>query len=127
MTRLGTGLVSACLGVFLFATSGCEDKQCQDSLSSCRNEMSNLQKTSATQETQMKALKDQLAQSQAKIQELTTELESQKGGKGAGAKEEKGKAAEKDAKAEPAKTEKKAEKPEKAEKAPKAEKKAATK
>jgi len=106
MTRLGTVLASACLGAFLLATSGCEDKQCQDSLSSCRSEVSNLQKASTSQQTSMKELRDQLAQSQAKVQDLTKELESLKNGKGAKAKEEKGKAAE-EKKTEPAKAEKK--------------------
>jgi TolA-binding protein len=89
MTRLGTVLASGCLGAFLLVTSGCEDKQCQDSLSSCRTEVSNLQKMSETQQTAMKELREQLTQAQAKVQELTAQLEPQKGGKGTKAKEEK--------------------------------------
>jgi TolA-binding protein len=114
MTRLGTVLASGCLGAFLLVTSGCEDKQCQDSLSSCRTEVSNLQKMSETQQTAMRELREQLTQAQAKVQELTAQLEPQKGGKGTKAKEEKGKTAEEKAPS-PAKAEEKAAAPAKAE------------
>ncbi len=100
MTRLLTVLGPAFLGVFLFATSGCEDKQCQDSLGTCRTEVTNLQKAAADHQKMVNDLKAQLAQSQTKVDELTKENEALKGGKGAKGKEEKAKPAE-EKKAEP--------------------------
>jgi len=109
MSRLVAVLAPACLGAFLFASTGCEDQQCKDSLSASQNEVTNLKKTSATQETKINGLKDQLNKAQAKVDELTKESEALKAGKGPKAKEDKGKTAE-GTKAEPAKAEKKGKK-----------------
>jgi peptidoglycan hydrolase CwlO-like protein len=106
MTRLVTRLAPACLATFLLVSTGCEDKQCQDSLNTCRTELGNLQKTSASHQTAMNELKAQLTQAQAKVDELTKEVEALKSGKGAKVKEEKGKPAD-EKKAEPAKAEEK--------------------
>lgn len=104
MTRLLTALAPAFLGIFLFAATGCEDKQCQESLGTCKTEVTNLQKAAADHQKVVTDLKAQLAQSQSKVDELTKENEALKGGKGAKGKEEKAKPAE-EKKAEPAKAE----------------------
>jgi len=57
MTRLLTIVIPACLGAVLLTTSGCEDKQCQDSLTACRTEVSNLQKAAEAHQAAMNELK----------------------------------------------------------------------
>ncbi len=102
MTRLLTAFAPACLGIFLLGASGCEDKQCQESLTTCKTEVTNLQKASADHQKTVNDLKAQLAQVQAKLDEMSKANEAAKGGKGDKAKDEKGKPGE-EMKAEPAK------------------------
>jgi predicted nucleic acid-binding Zn-ribbon protein len=106
MTRTLKTLATVCLGAFLLASAGCENKEAQEALKTCKNDLSNVQKNLATQTTSANDLKAQLAQAEAKVQELTKATEVGKEGKGGKASEEKGKSAEAK-KAEPAKAAKK--------------------
>jgi hypothetical protein len=94
MSRILTTLASVCLGTLLLAGTGCDDKVCQDSLKTCKNDLGQEQKTNATDMTTINGLKSQLAQSEAKVQELTKENETLKAPKGSKAGEEKMKAPE---------------------------------
>jgi hypothetical protein len=108
MTRTLTTLMTVCLGAFLLAGAGCEDKQAQEALKTCKNDLGNEQKLVASQAATINELKSQLAQAQAKAQEMTKDMESGKTGKNGKAMEGKAKAAEAK-KAEPAKAEKREE------------------
>lgn len=89
MSRILTTLASVCLGTLVLAGTGCEDKACQDSLKTCKSDLGQEQKTNATDMTTISGLKSQLAQSEAKVQELTKENEALKAPKGSKAGEEK--------------------------------------
>ena len=109
MTRALKTLSTLCLGAFLLTSAGCEDKESQEALKTCRNDLSNVQKSLASQTANANDLKAKLAQAEAKVQEVTKATEAGKEGKGGKASEEKAKSAEakKDG---PAKTEKKSKK-----------------
>jgi multidrug resistance efflux pump len=107
MTRTLKTLANVCLGALLFTSAGCEDKESQEALKTCRNDLGAEQKTATSQRATIDNLKAQLAQAEAKVQELTKASESAKPGKGSKTVEEKGKT-EEAKKAEPAKAEKKA-------------------
>ena len=118
ITRTFKTLMTVCLGALLLSSTACEDKETQEALRTCKNDLGNEQKLSTSQRATIESLKAELAQAQAKVQEMTKEGEAGKGGK---AMEEKPKAGEaKTAEAKPAK-------PEKKEKAEKKEKKEAKK
>ena len=106
MTRTLKTLATVCLGAFLLASAGCEDKETQEALKTCKNDLGNVQKSLASQTATANDLKAKLAQAEEKVQELTKAAESGKEGKGGKASEEKAKSAEAK-KAEPAKAEKK--------------------
>ncbi len=53
----------------------CEDKDTQQALKSCRDDVSNHQKQEASQLATISDLKSQLAKAQAKVDELTKESE----------------------------------------------------
>ncbi len=106
MTRTLKTLATVCLGAFLLVSAGCEDKESQEALKTCRNDLSNVQKNLATQTTSANDLKAQLAQAEAKIEELTKASEGGKEAKAGKASEPKAKSAEAK-KAEPSKAEKK--------------------
>jgi septal ring factor EnvC (AmiA/AmiB activator) len=106
MTRTLKTLATLCLGAFLLASAGCEDKETQEALKTCKNDLGNVQKSLASQMATTNDLKTQLAQAEAKVQELTKAAELGKEGKGSKASEQKAKSAEAK-KAEPAKPEKK--------------------
>jgi uncharacterized membrane-anchored protein YhcB (DUF1043 family) len=109
MTRTLKTLTTVCLGAFLLTSAGCEDKETQEALKTCKNDMSNVQKSLASQTATANELKAKLAQSEEKVQELTKAAEAGKEGKGTKASEEKAKSAEAK-KSESAKTEKKSKK-----------------
>lgn len=109
MTRILKTLATVCLGAFLLASAGCEDKEAQEALKTCKNDLGNVQKSLASQTATANELKAKLAQAEEKVQELTKAAEAGKEGKGAKASEEKAKATEAK-KAEPAKAEKKSKK-----------------
>ena len=106
MTRTLKTLATVCLGAFLLASAGCEDKETQEALKTCKNDLGNVQRNLATQTTSANDLKVQLAQAEAKVQELTKASEAGKEGKGGKASEQKAKSTEAK-KGEPAKTDKK--------------------
>jgi len=106
MTRTLKTLATVCLGAFLLASAGCEDKETQEVLKTCKNDLGNVQKSIASQTAITNDLKAKLAQAEEKVQELTKTAESGKEGKGAKASDEKAKSAE-EKKAEPAKAGKK--------------------
>jgi peptidoglycan hydrolase CwlO-like protein len=106
MTRTLKTLVTVCLGAFLLTSAGCEDKESQEALKTCRNDLGNVQKSIASQMATVNDLKAKLARAEEKVQELTKAAESGKEGKGAKASEEKAKSAE-SKKGEPAKAGKK--------------------
>ena len=121
MTRTFKTLMTVCLGALLLSSTACEDKETQEALKTCKNDLGNEQKLSTSQRATIESLKAELAQAQAKVQEMTKEGEAAKTGKGGKAMEEKPKAGEaKTAEAKPAK-------PDKKEKAEKKEKKEAKK
>jgi hypothetical protein len=94
MTQLLKTLMTVCLGALLFATAGCEDKQAQEALNTCKNDLTNEQKLNASHTRTINDLKSHLAEAQTKVQELSKESESAKTGKTGKAMEEKGKAGE---------------------------------
>jgi uncharacterized protein YlxW (UPF0749 family) len=87
MIRIVKMLTTVCLGALLLTSAGCEDKETQEALKTCKNDLSGEQQKAATQLATINDLKTQLAQAQAKVTELTKE--------GEGKADEKGKAAEK--------------------------------
>ena len=109
MTRALKTFSTVCLGAFLLTSAGCEDKESQEALKTCKNDLGNVQKSLASQTAAANDLKAKLAQAEERVQELSKAAESGKDGKNAKASEEKAKAAEAK-KAEPAKTEKKSKK-----------------
>lgn len=109
MTRTLKPLATVCLGAFLLASAGCEDKATQEALKTCKNDLSDVQKNLATQTGSVNDLKAQLAQAEEKVQELTKASEAGKDAKGDKAAELKAKPTE-GKKAEPSKTEKKSRK-----------------
>jgi hypothetical protein len=116
MTRTLTTLMTVCLGAFLLAGAGCEDKAAQAALKTCKNDLGNEQKLAASQTTTINDLKSQLAQAQAKAAEMSKEMEAAKAGKHGKATDEKDKAGEtKQAKPAKAEEKEKAEKKEKKE------------
>jgi hypothetical protein len=95
MTRTFQTLAAVCLGALLLASAGCEDKEALEALKTCRNDLSLEQKTATSQRATIDGLKAQLAEAQAKMQELSKESEAAKTGKGGKpSAEEKAKAAE---------------------------------
>jgi hypothetical protein len=94
MTQLFKTLMTVCLGALLFTSAGCEDKEAQEALKTCKNDLANEQKLATSQTGTINELKSQLAQAQAKVQELTKDNEAAKTGKNGKAMEEKGKAGE---------------------------------
>jgi len=116
MTRTLTTLITVCLGAFLLTGAGCEDKEAQEALKTCKNDLGNEQKLTASHTATINELKSQLAQAQAKAAEMSKEMEAAKAGKHGKVMEEKDKAGE-TKQAAPAKAEKneKAEKKEKKE------------
>ena len=82
MTRTFKTLVTVCLGAFLLTSAGCEDKEAQEALKTCKSEVTGLQKSVASQVPTISGLRAQLAQSEAKVQELTKEIDTSKAGKG---------------------------------------------
>jgi len=73
MTRTFKTLVTVSLGAFLLTSASCEDKESQEALKTCKNDMSNVQKSLANQTVTVNNLKAQLAQAEAKVQELAKE------------------------------------------------------
>ena len=94
MTRTLRTLATVCLGAFLLASAGCQDKETQESLKTCKNDLGNVEKSLASQTATANDLKVKLAQAEEKVQELTKASEAGKEGKGGKASEEKGKSAE---------------------------------
>ncbi len=99
-------LMTVCLGALLLTSAGCEDKAGQEALKTCKNDLVNEQKLVASQSLTINELKSQVAQAQAKIDEMNKETDAAKTAKGGNGMEEKAKAGE-EKKAESAKGEKK--------------------
>jgi hypothetical protein len=78
MTRKFSALMSLALGATLLASAGCEDEASKAALNTCNTSLESLQKSSSAQTTSMNQLKADLAQTQAKVQELTKENEQLK-------------------------------------------------
>lgn len=58
--------------------SGCEDEANKAALNTCRASLESLQKTSTAEVASASALKQELAQSQSKVEELTKEVDQLK-------------------------------------------------
>jgi hypothetical protein len=71
MTRTLKILMAAFLGTFLLTSVGCENKETEDSLKTCRSDLGNEQKKAVGQQTTIDNLKAQLATAQAKIDEMS--------------------------------------------------------
>ena len=82
MSRTFKTLTTVCLGALLLTTVACEDKETQEALKTCKNDLSSAQKTEAAQMTSINDLKAQLASAQAKIGEMTKEADMAKNAKG---------------------------------------------
>ncbi len=78
MTRVFSTLLSLLLGATLFVNTGCEDEANKTALNTCRASLESLQKNSTAQVASVNALKQELAQSQAKVEELTKEVDQLK-------------------------------------------------
>ena len=78
MTRKFSTLMSLLLGATLLVSAGCEDEAGKAALNTCNTSLENAQKSSAAQTTTVNQLKADLAQAQAKVQELTKENEQLK-------------------------------------------------
>ena len=78
MTRVLSTFPSVILGAVLLVSTGCEDEANKTALSACRANVESLQKTSTAQVASVNALKQELAQSQAKVEELTKEVDQLK-------------------------------------------------
>lgn len=78
MTRKFSALMSLALGATLLASAGCEDEASKAALNTCNTSLQNAQKSSAAQTTTVNQLKADLAQAQAKVQELSKENEQLK-------------------------------------------------
>ncbi len=84
MTRVPNAFLSLILSAGLLVSTGCEDEANKTALNTCRTSLESLQKTSTAQVANVNELKQELAQSQAKVEELTKEvdqLKSPKSGK----------------------------------------------
>ena len=84
MTRVLSTVVSLILGAALLVSTGCEDEANKAALNTCRASLESLQKASTAQVASVNALKQELARFQAKVEELTKEvdqLKSPKSGK----------------------------------------------
>lgn len=106
MTRTLKTLMTLCLGALLFTSVACENKETEEALKTCKNDLSNELKKGAAQQAALNEAKSQLAVAQAKVAELTKVAEAPKNGKA----EEKGKAGETKKSDEVAKAEKKGKK-----------------
>jgi exonuclease VII small subunit len=78
MTPKFSALMSLVLGATLLVGAGCEDEAGKAALNTCSTSLQNAQKSSAAQTTAMNQLKADLAQAQAKVEELTKEKEQLK-------------------------------------------------
>jgi len=72
MIRKFSALMSLLLGAALLVSAGCEDEAGKAALKTCNTSLESLQKTSAAQTASVNHLKADLAQAQAKVQELLT-------------------------------------------------------
>ena len=77
MTRKFSTLMSLLLGATLLVSAGCEDEAGKAALNTCNTSLENAQKSSAAQTTTVNQLKADLAQAQAKVQELLTKENEQ--------------------------------------------------
>jgi len=81
MTRTLSTLMSVGFGTLLLVSAGCEDKATKEALATCNTKYQDLQKTSSAQMASLAQTKTELAQAQAKVQELTKEMEQLKNSK----------------------------------------------
>jgi hypothetical protein len=109
MTRLQKTLAIVALGGLLLTSAACEDKETQQALQTCRNDLSGLRTSLANQNATIKDLRAQLASAPLKAEELAKAGDMAKGGRGDKAMVGKTKSAE-PRKSVPAEMEKKAEK-----------------
>ncbi len=75
MIRKLSTFISVVFGALLLLGAGCEDKAAKQALGTCNTNLQDLQKTSSAQATSLTQMKAELAQAQARLQELTKELE----------------------------------------------------
>ena len=95
MTRILKTLTTVSLGALLVTGVACQDRETEEALNTCRNDLSNEQKKEASQQTAINEFKTQLAAAQAKIADLTKESSgTARNGKAGKAMEEKGKGSE---------------------------------
>jgi chromosome segregation ATPase len=87
MTRTTSVLGLVFLGTFLLA--GCEDRVCQEALNGCRSQLTEQQAVVTKHVATINDLKVQLAQAETKVQDLSKEIDTVKGGKGAKGGEQK--------------------------------------
>ena len=73
MTRKLSTFLSLVFGAVLFVGAGCEDTATKAALATCNTNYENLQKSSSAQSGSLSQTKAELAQAQAKVQELTKE------------------------------------------------------
>jgi len=73
MTRTLKLLTFGVLGAWLLASTGCEDKVCNEALQTCKKESTAQGKECATNLAKIAELKSELSASQAKVDSLTKE------------------------------------------------------
>jgi hypothetical protein len=75
MTRKLSTFMSLVLGALLLASAGCEDEASKAALATCNSSYESLVKSTSAQTASIGQLKTELAQAQAKVQEIAKENE----------------------------------------------------
>jgi len=78
MTRTFKILTTMCLGALVFTGVACQDIQTKNALTACKTELGNEQKKVLDQQAAIDAMKTQLVQAGAKIDELSKAVEAAK-------------------------------------------------
>jgi hypothetical protein len=78
MTRTFKILMTTCLGALVFTGVACQDVQTKNALTACKTELGNEQKKVIDQQAAIDAMKTQLVQAGAKIDELSKAVEAAK-------------------------------------------------
>jgi hypothetical protein len=81
MTRTMKTLATLFLGSLLFTSVACENKETEEALKTCRNDLGNEQKRGAGLQSTLNDVKSQLAAAQTKVAELSKAAEAPKNGK----------------------------------------------
>jgi hypothetical protein len=81
MTHAFKMLTAVFAGTLLLSGAACENKETDEALRACRNDLAGEQQKGTSQQTTISQLKSDLATAQTKIADLTKEAEAAKNGK----------------------------------------------